>query len=313
MPRILEKEALLADLAAVRSVLQSKPEEDDPIGRMAYEERARNLEQQIESIDAKEDTLASVALLFSGEPVLGSRSISADFATEALGRYQDLVSKIHGDKLEAEGLPRMGKIPHKHLSTLHITDVAHGSFGFILEEKDTDQTSIFSTSLKETLDAAAKLIASFYSDEEDDYANTVDTINARVFISLKDFFKVLYDARATMRMVEGSVDQQLDRPKIEKAYDRSQKTIVDEGEENLDGILIGIIPSKMEFEFQPDNQDEPIVGKTGPAIGRSYLDRIHSQQHVVGSHCQAKILVRTTVHPTGRTTKKYTMLDLSIP
>jgi hypothetical protein len=313
MPKILEKQALVADLAAVKSLLDFKSQSDDPIGRMAYQERAQFLEDQIASLDVQPDKLASVALLFGGEPVHGSRSISADFATDALGKFQDLVSKLHADKIEAEGLPNMGKIPHKGLSTLQITDVAHGSFGFLLEERDTDQAAMFDTPLKETLDEAVALIASFYSENEDEYIGAIDAINTRIFSSLRDFFKVLFDARATVRVVEGSRDDQLDRPEIEKAYDRSQRTKVDETEMTLDGILIGIIPTKMEFEFQPDMQDEPIVGKTGPAISRSYLDKIHAQQQVVGSHCQAKILLKTTVYAMGKTTKKYTMLDLIIP
>lgn len=51
MPKILEKQALIADLAAVKSMLDFKSDDDDPIGRMAYEERARFLEQQIASLD----------------------------------------------------------------------------------------------------------------------------------------------------------------------------------------------------------------------------------------------------------------------
>jgi hypothetical protein len=215
-------------------------------------------------------------------------------------------------RADESGLPERGPIPHKDLSALQITDVAHGSFGFILSEQDSGQLVLFDTSIKQTLDRATEMISAFGAPQDDAYAALVETINRRVFGSMKDFFAVLHEARAAVRLVEGERDEAIDYAKVERAFERSQKTTIEEEEETLEGVLIGILPTPMQFEFQPDGQ-EPISGKTGPSISRTYLERINADERTVGSRCVAKILTRTTVRPTGQTSRKYTLLDLSIP
>jgi hypothetical protein len=312
MPKLLEKQALAGDLAAVTKLLESRSSEEDPMGRLAYEERKKQLEEELASLEVAKETLASVALLFSGEPVYGSRSIDASFAAAALGKYQDIVARLYADQTDERGLPERGPIPHKDLSALQITDVAHGSFGFILSEQDSGQLVLFDTSIKQTLDRATEMISAFGAPQDDAYAALVETVNGRVFGSMKDFFAVLHEARAAVRLVEGERDEAIDYAKVERAFERSQKTTIEEEEETFEGVLIGILPTPMQFEFQPDGR-EPISGKTGPSISRTYLERINADERTVGSRCVAKILTRTTVRPTGQTSRKYTLLDLSIP
>lgn len=312
MPKILEKQNLLGELAAVKQILEARDAEDDPIGRLAYEQLKQELEEQLSSLESTPETLAQVALLFSGDPVFGSRSIDAGFATSVLNKYQELVARVHADEIEEKGLPDHGKIPYRDLSALQITDVMHGSFGFMLAERNADQTSMFETQMKQTLDHATSLIDSFCAPKDEDYVELIETINPRVFLSIKDFFKILHDGRAAVRMVEGDRDELLDHEKVERAFERSQKTTITDLEEDLQGVLLGILPTSMQFEFKPDGR-ESIYGKTGPRISKDYLERIESDEQTVGSHCVAKILTRTAVRPTGQVSKKYTLLDLSIP
>ncbi len=312
MPKLLEKQSLTNDLAAVVKILESRSADDDPIGLLAYQERKQELEEQLAGMEVSKDTLASIALFFAGEPVFGSRSIDASFAASAVGKYQDIVARLYANDAQDSGLPDHGPIPMRDLSALQITDVVHGSFGFVLSERDSDQSSLFDTPVKATLDHLSSIISSFCAPAEDEYVSTIEAINRRVFSSIKEFFAVLHDANAAVRMVEGDHDLNIDHEKVSRAYSRSQHTTIDEKEEDLPGILIGILPTPMQFEFKPDNR-EAVSGKTGPSISRSYLDRIHADEHVVGSRCVAKILTRTTVRPTGQVSRKYTLLDLSIP
>lgn len=312
MPKILEREALLSDLAAVNELLSERSEDDDPIGWHAYLYRKQELEKQLENLEGVPERLGNAALTFSGEPVLGSRAIDASFTASILARYQDLVARLFADRAGEGGLPEHGPIPYRDLSALHITDVAHGSFGFILSERDTGQSTLFESPMKQTLDHATAIISAFGAYPDDEYVSVVENINQRVFASVKDLFAVLHDARASMRIVEGERDELLDPVKIERAYERSQSTAIEDITEELPGVLIGVLPTTMQFEFEPEGRD-PISGKTGPNIGRTYLERIHNNQPAAGWHCVATILTRTTVRPTGQVSKKFTLLNLSIP
>lgn len=312
MPKLLEKQSLENDLAAVTKMLESRSADDDPIGLLAYQERKQELQDQLARMEVSKETLASVALLFAGAPVLGSRSIDASFAASAVGKYQDIIARLYANDMQEADLPDRGPIPLKDLSALQITDVVHGSFGFILSEQDVDQSTLFDTPIKDTLDHASSLISSFCAPEDQEYALVIEAINRRVFSSIKDFFAVLHDANAAVRLVEGDHDINLDHEKVARGYSRSQRTTIEEKEEQLPGILIGILPTPMQFEFKPDNR-EAISGKTGPSISRSYLDRIHADEQVVGSRCVATVLTRTTIRPTGQVSYKYILLDLSIP
>ncbi|MBX3498556.1 MAG: hypothetical protein KF889_03865 [Alphaproteobacteria bacterium] len=312
MVKALEKQALSAELAAVDQILDSRSVEDDPIGVLAYKELKATLEERLRELEAFPDTLANVALFFSGSPVFGTHSIDAAFASDALGKYQDIVSRQFASRSEEGLLGDRGRVPLKELSALQIHGVVHGSFGFLLEERGSDQLTFVPTALRETLDEVTRAIEAFGMGTDEQYVQTIESMNRRVFAAVKDFYEVLHNAGATLRIVEGDKDDTFGPESISRGYDRSQRTNIEEREEKLSGILLGILPNTMQFEFQPDGRDV-ISGKTGPSISQSYLERIHADEKVVGSRCVAKVLTKTTVRPTGQVTTKYVLIDLSVP
>jgi hypothetical protein len=128
--RRLEQDHLSADLAAVEELLSSAPP-GDVLGRMSLTERRDEVRKALTEVESRREIEGRTALFFGGAPVIGSRGVDADFAAEAVGKYQDLVTKVWAFK-EHGSLAPSGPVPDRHEARLHVTNVVHGSFGFEL-------------------------------------------------------------------------------------------------------------------------------------------------------------------------------------
>ena len=113
MIRRLEHDRLSADLAAVEELLASAPP-GDVLGRMSLAERRDEVRAALAEVGTKDQQEGRTALFFGGAPVIGSRGIDADFAAEALGKYQDLVTKVWALK-EHGPLAPSGPVPDRRL------------------------------------------------------------------------------------------------------------------------------------------------------------------------------------------------------
>ena len=102
---------------------------------MSFVARLQGIEAEIQRLRDIHGNTGSVALLFAGEPVHGSRSIAMDFATSVLKSFQDLIAKrIASDEFGRLGA--RGRISERTPSTLAIRELVRGSVGFVLEDTD---------------------------------------------------------------------------------------------------------------------------------------------------------------------------------
>ena len=162
MSNLLEVQSLTADLAALDALLARAPKNDFG-GRIGLESRRREVEEDLRRIKGCESgNLASVALFFGGRPVMGSRGIEAAFAGEAISNYQDLLSKISASG-ESGQIPGKGPVRNSAASQLHVTEVLHGSFGFLLQELDELGEPMFRSQLRDAAAKATQLILAFLS------------------------------------------------------------------------------------------------------------------------------------------------------
>jgi len=241
----LERAALEADLAAVQALLRQRTPEEDPIGWMHFQARAKENEQRLQAIAAEMDTTASVALFFGGRPVIGSRGIDADFGGKALEHFQNAVS-IQLAALQGTVGAR-GPIPLRAHSQLLVTDVARGSIGFVLEEAQPE-SQLIDTQLKSALDGVVDTIHRIGSPDEDAFETAVDAVDNRVLASVKAFFKLIDEAGATLRVVEGARDFSLQRESIEIARKRVDDLEIDEDTIERTGTFY-LLPDSRRFEL----------------------------------------------------------------
>jgi hypothetical protein len=307
----LERDALLADLAAVDAILVSLPE-NDHMGRMSFGSRKAQIQRELAEIAQRSDTLAAVALFFHGEPVLGSRAIDTEFAAKALERYQEIIAKKLA-ATETGGLAQRGPVPSKKASRLNITNVVHGSFGFILEEDPSDGPQLLKSSLKEATEEVTGILGRFSGQRDEDYDEAVAEIDQRVFSAFRQFFKVLHNDGATLRVVEGESDRQFGWDAVERAHRRVEETRIEESDRPVEGVLLGVIPIGRRFELRPVDTGQIISGRVGPLLTQEYLERIENHQETIGKQWVAVLRTRT-VHRPGRNPQiTYMLLDLREP
>jgi hypothetical protein len=244
----IERDYVAADLAAVESLL--KLAGDDPLALMGLESRRDELKAQLGGLQAREEVNASAAIFFSGRPVIASRGIESEFGTQAINRFQDIVTKVYALQ-HAGSLGQRGIVAGKDLSKLHITNVVHGSFGFQLEELG-EQSEIVKTTLKEAVDETTRLIDGFGEEDEKHFADSIGDLDERVLATIKNFFDLVNTNEAAFRLVSDHFDKSFDRLTIGRAVERGRTTRLSDAEKFLDGTLTGALPNAGQFEYTID-------------------------------------------------------------
>ena len=249
-----ERDFMAADLASVEALLEELTDSDF-IARMNLEDRRDEIKEALATAEARQHPLASAALFFGGQPVIGSRGIDSGFSGQVIARFQDIVSKVsaaHGDTT----LAPVGRVPGKEQSRLYVTHIVHGSFGFQFEELEdsTSTTPMFDTSLKEAVDETVQLIAAFDEPEESAFEKAVESIDTRVLSTVRQFFSLVDNANATFRIVGANAEKQYLKPSVKRAVERAKETKIEERETWIEGRLAGVLPSNREFEYRTDVQ-----------------------------------------------------------
>ncbi|MCA9474115.1 MAG: hypothetical protein KC594_18785 [Nitrospira sp.] len=252
MPRKLRMQGLQAELSSVNALLQSAREMDDPVGEFQLEKRKVKIESELQTLVEHPENRASIALFFGGKPVLGSRGISAEFAGHMLENFQELVARKFA-AAELGTLGGRGPIPMKQATDMMVTNLAKGSFGFVLDEL-SDQEEIDATALKVIVEEVVQTIEKVSSSNELDFEEVTEQLDPRLLISLKDFFVTLDSSEATIRLVDDLADISLDSMSVHRGRLRTEATSIDESDVTLDGVLVGFLPEHRKFEMLVEGQ-----------------------------------------------------------
>lgn len=267
--RKLERDYAKADRAAVVGLLD-RITEADVLTRLGLESRLAELNTQIAAQDLEpETTHASAALFFGGRPVVGSQGVEAEFGTGAVATFQDLVSKVLAKN--TSGLGVKGPVANKSAATMHITNIVRGSFGFLLEEVQ-DQTQLVGTSLKQAVEEASELLDIFGEADEERFQATVVEVDQRILATARDFFELMRQHGATLRMVAGESEFQFGAEAVARGVERASGTSIEEDEKSLEGQLAGVLPGAHQFEFRVAG-GETLKGKVDAAWTSADLER----------------------------------------
>jgi hypothetical protein len=304
MTKKLERDFLAADLGAINALLAQLPA-DDLLGRTGLESRRAKVQQSLTRLRAQPESRAQVSLIFGGEPVRGSAGIRTDFAGSALSKYQDLVSKVFARR-ERGTLAARGTVPERSANSLHLTNVVHGSFGFLLEELDDEQQEeMFSSKLKAAVDEASTLVTVFGDEDEDRFAGVLAQSDQRIFDAAAEFLKYVNRQQAPFRLVAGDIDRTFNADTLQLAADRATSTQLSEGIEERVGTLIGVLPLAHRFEFRVSPNNAVIEGTVSPDISVEQLQGLY--RNFANERARISVEVRQVRRP-GRATKySYTL------
>lgn len=307
----LTRDAMESELTGLDGLLANLDPED-VIGRASLEYRRRSLAKELAHDESQVRTLGSVTLSFEGGPVTGSRGIDAEFASKALHDYQDLIAKQMA-AAETGGLARSGPVPSKELAKLNITEVMHGSFGFHLEERDSDEPQLVESAVRNAIAKIDDLLIAFASSDEQAYSGALATVDRRVFISVKSFYENLYSDSASMKIIEDDRSLVIDRQAVLTARHRIRDVEVEDDEFDVNGELLGLAPISRRFDFQPLTQGPVISGQVGQRLSDDYLERLHGEERISGQIYRALMTRRTATRADSSISRTYTLLDLQDP
>lgn len=306
----LEKQALLADRAAVAAMLGHIPHED-LLGRMSFEARLNDIDGQLHALEAAPTHTGEVALIFRGQPVFGAHSIDTAFASDALKSFQDIVSKRIAVS-ELGELGERGPLPERFRANLGISQMVRGSVGFVLEEQ-SDNAALADTVVKSAIVDVADLIEKTASEDEGKFDEAVQALDARLLISLRNFFRTIDDGHAEFRLVEQEREADISAPDIKRARDRLDSTeIEDRGDQIVLGELIGLLPERRRFEMRLAEGRQLIGGPVTEACAEHYLELIEQQQGaIVGRWWNALMRIREIRERNKPVRHVYTLVRLA--
>jgi len=305
----LELEALSADRESVRSMLATIGDHD-PIGRISFSARLASIEDEIQKLEEQTERTGSIALLFSGAPVYGSRSIDADFSASMLKSVQDLVSKRISSE-EFGSLGSRGRITERTASALSIRELVRGSVGFVLEETITNGVLV-DTSVKKAISDIAKVITQAAAESDDAFEESIEALDQRLLVSLRDFFRTLDDGGAGVRIVESSSDSILDNLAIKRARNRVDSTEVEDTEsDTVVGELLGLLPGSRRFELKLEGSGEVIRGSVSAALATKWLSLIEMpDEKLVGQVWRTRMRIREVRERNRPPKQLYSLLGL---
>lgn len=303
----LERDFATADIAAVNGLLAQLSEED-VMTRFGLEARLEELRRDLAALDDEADEpTAAAALFFGGQPVLGARGIESEFGGAAIAKFQDLVAKVLAHANGALG--QRGVVPHRSASTLHITNIVRGSFGFLLEEVQPQQ-QLVDTSLRAAVEETTRLLDAFGEPSEETFRTAVEEIDDRVLGTTREFFSLMRQRGATLRVVVGDRDNSFGAEAVARAADRASSTVIQEGEETIAGQLAGILPDAHQFEFRAAADRGTLRGKVDRALTADQLGRFN--RDFVNVEGRGRFLVKRVLRNDLVVRETFTLLSLEL-
>ena len=307
-PIRLERDSLLADLQNTQQLLAETPE-NDPLGRMMLLRRIAEIQSELNELSSAPSTVASAAILFSGDPVIGSKSIQAEFAGRMILKIQDLVSKQFASSFSTLG--SRGPVPGFQETKLELTGLALGSFGFVFEEKEAASPAFFDSPMKLALEKTIQLMSDFSSSSEGEFRKAIEDLEPRVFFTLREFISELYTHNARFKVIGDTISNEFNSQQISLAHQRLQRSDISEDEFTAQGLLIGLIPIGRRFEFRIAETGEIISGLVGPRLSQDYLERLEREQ-MVGKPALARLWRKTVTNLGFEPAITYLLADLEI-
>jgi hypothetical protein len=301
-------DSLSSEISTLESLIADAKALGNIVGQIQYQHRLNSLVEEIAKLrqHTLSDNEASVALFFGGDPVVGSRGISAEFAGIALENFQNLISKVFVIDEVGEMAAR-GKIPMKVNSELMVTGLARGSFGFILEERG-GQSQVEKSPLAITVDKVAHMLKDTVDRDESIFESLLEDLDNRTLIALREFFVNLDTNKATVRIQENDLDFVLDKSSINRGRLRTEATKIEEDERIIEGVLIGLLPEHKKFEFF-----DPTGNLLYGSVTRDAVNQFIKNETIkINQKCRVSISVRTVVPVNGDARDIYRLLAFLI-
>ena len=270
------------------------------VTRMSTNSRMVMIQKQLAEAQVPEREPAKARLTFRGRPVVAGHGIFAEFGANALNKFADAVATIAASL--GSPLAATGPIPNREQNQLLITTTALGSFGFVLEEYQSDHAPLTegATTLALALEQTQTLLQGTLG-SDDDLADSVAGTDPRALGALRAFLDTLAASEAVCSIeYQDKVVSFSDCGQVRRSLERLSQDNLREEEQWLEGEILGVLPKSRSFEFRLSETQEVIKGKVGGAIPDA--DVLNTTVHQ-----KTSIKVMTTCVGNGR--PRYVLLE----
>jgi hypothetical protein len=269
------------------------------LDRRSLQGRLTRIEAALQSAGPAGHPIGRARLTFSGRPVIESHGIFAEFGLDATRTFAEGVIALAAARVGP--LAPRGPIPNRDRNQLLITSVAHGSFGFELEEfVPPGDHPLSETPLNQALGQAQDLLEGTTASDED-LAEAVWGTDDRALGTFRTFLEKLEANDATCGLeTRGRKFQFSDVSQVRGALDRIRPEMVREETLDREVKLLGVLPTRRRFEMElePGNV---ISGKIGEQMG---------DLTAISLRAQDRVRVRLLVRSVGAARPRYTLLGI---
>jgi hypothetical protein len=224
------------------------------IERLGLESRLYDAREKLALVSSQPRALP-LPITFRGDPVEGSRSIDASFATKALRAFVEATDTVAAS-LTAPGLKGIGPLPGSGVRSLRIVDTVLGSFGFELELPPLSATlwdllpgSEPPDPYVDAITTTFNLISQSASMDENAITDLVADIHPRAAAKVRAFAKVLFDHHAFFAAEFEGQQIRLDRhEEVQHVMELLDGANINETFQTLPATIQGILPKARVFE-----------------------------------------------------------------
>jgi|GEM_PF-5812818 len=310
MKKLTTKEILQDEIKGFRTMLEDIPE-DDFISRISLSSRIESLEEELKNLpeEIPKAEPARVVVKFDGKPVIRQEGIASTFATKATGGFNKLVRAVYAC-LQDEDVAEAGRLPGKDM--LMITGVVHGSFGFVMEEIESEELAepnqlIMNNSygsLQEAVDETLELIEE--AKNSDSFISKLSDIGKRSHKPLTDFINTLSANNATLHLSSPTheVDLNIDSVQAVKKNINDSEPTENETDPKLLVNRLYLLPQKREAEYWLPGDETVRNCRVSRSISKEDIDKAIEYVRRQSKKVSAVFRETTTKTPTKTSTKR---------
>lgn len=294
-------ENISSEIKQLKQLLDQIPEEN-VIDRLGLKNRLVAAERRLGTTNPYHLS-KSAKLTFRGAPVVGSESISANFAARATKLFSDAVAAVSAGL--SGPLHFSGPIPNNNINQLMITGTAIGSFGFEFELPKVNNFDLCpeQSVVEKAVDGIRDLFEVSAQGSDDQLNDLVEEIHPRAIGIIHDFLSFLSEQNAKCGLeFNNKFFRFFDDQQLQKSIQRLDHENIKETEIFFNGSFRGILPESRSFEFRSEIDNELIKGKISKDIKNS--------ESISASWLFKSVRVKFTVITIGNSRPKFILKSL---
>ena len=287
-----------SEIGTLEHILEGMPE-DMRIERIGLQSRLNRVRNRLEGVPVPPRP-RQFAATFGGAPIVHAHGIDANFGAAAVNLFSDTI-RLTTAGLTGE-LKATGQIPRSALSQPIITDVAIGSFGFVMDLPEPTRSMDGISYPELAVKLVQELLRLAKEGDDENLSSAVADIHPRALIKIMGLLDFMRKNQAYFAINYQDNQVRFDSSsEIVYAANRLTPSSVEPQTRDIVGTFIGVVPGTWAFQIDT-NDGESIHGRVSPEAGNAY------QIGIEHSNRQVRAQVRTV--RIGRGAPRHTLVSV---